>query len=348
MKLTAKPATLPRRALTSAEFSQLEDVPPETEWFANIDNPHTRRAYRNDLKEFMTFAGIRTPIELRLITRAHVIAWRKDLARRHLAPGSIRRKLSALSSLYEFLTDQNAVPTNPVKGVKRPKVDSYEGKTPAIADKEARQLMNLPNEQSLKGLRDRALLATLLYHGLRREELCRLKIKDIHPRRGVPHLRVHGKGNKTRYIPLHAGTQELLNDYLDEARHAPIPKAPCFDRSAITAPASSTYIINTQQAAVKVGCHFQKRISVDYCKSPMTLVRPRLPFGLDGRMASTIMGADRWNAGAALMAAQSPEAWRDLESAAELLAPNKAALAACGDTAAKAKKEQHCIIVVAP
>jgi hypothetical protein len=51
---------MPRRALTSAEFSQLEDVPPETEWFANIDNPHTRRAYRNDLKEFMTFTGIRT------------------------------------------------------------------------------------------------------------------------------------------------------------------------------------------------------------------------------------------------------------------------------------------------
>jgi len=56
--------------------------------------------------------------------------------------------------------------------------------------------------------------------GLRREELCRLKVKDIHSRRGVPHLRVFGKGSKTRYLPLHAGAQELLNDYLDEARHA--------------------------------------------------------------------------------------------------------------------------------
>ena len=217
-QLTPKPGTLPRRALTSAEFSQLEDVPPETEWFANIDNQHTRRAYRNDLKEFMMFAGIRRPKELRLITRAHVIAWRKDLDARKLAPGSIRRKMSALSSLYEFLTDKNAVATNPVKGVKRPKVDSYEGKTPAIADKEARQLMNLPSDKSLKGLRDRAVLATLLYHGLRREELCRLKVNDIHSRRGVPHLRVHGKGGKTRYLPLHAGAHELLNDYLDEAR----------------------------------------------------------------------------------------------------------------------------------
>lgn len=90
--------------------------------------------------------------------------------------------MSALSSLYEFLTDKNAVATNPVKGVKRPKVDSYEGKTPAIADKEARQLMNLPNDKSLKGLRDRAMLATLLYHGLRREELCQLKGHSLAPR----------------------------------------------------------------------------------------------------------------------------------------------------------------------
>src|ERR1700731_2093277 len=108
--LTPKPVTLPRGALTSAEFSQLADVPPEAEWFANIDNPHTRRAYRNDLKEFMTFAGIRSPAELRLITRAHVIAWRKDLDHRQLADGSVPRNLSSLSSLYEFLTDPNAVP----------------------------------------------------------------------------------------------------------------------------------------------------------------------------------------------------------------------------------------------
>ena len=71
-----------------------------------------------------------------------------------------------------------------------------------------------------------------------------------------------------------------------------------------------------------------------------------LPFGLDGQVAAFIMQANRWNAGATLMQAQSPEAWRDLESAAELLMSNKAALAACRDAAAKTKKEQHCAIVV--
>jgi Family of unknown function (DUF6118) len=73
-----------------------------------------------------------------------------------------------------------------------------------------------------------------------------------------------------------------------------------------------------------------------------------LPFGIDGRMAATIMGADRWNAGAALMAAQSPEARRDLEAAAALLMSNKAALAACRDAAVKTKKEQHCTVAVVP
>ena len=73
-----------------------------------------------------------------------------------------------------------------------------------------------------------------------------------------------------------------------------------------------------------------------------------LPFGLDGQVAAFIMHADRWNAGAALMQAQSLEAWRDLEAAAALLTPNKGALAACRDAAAKTKKEQHCTIVVPP
>ncbi len=182
------------RALTAPEFHELAQVPPATEWFANIDNPNTRRAYRNDLTEFMTFIGIATPAELRLVTRAHILAWRKDLERRELAGSTVRRKLAALSSLFEYLCDQNSVPMNPIKGVKRPKVESYEGKTPALGDSQAQHLLKLPVGDHLKAVRDRALLSLLLHHGLRREELARLKVHDIHLRRGVPHLRIHGKG----------------------------------------------------------------------------------------------------------------------------------------------------------
>lgn len=202
------------RMLTAAEFQQLAAVPPAVEWFANIDSANTRRAYRKDLQEFMAYVGIAAPDELRLVTRAHVLAWRQVLEKRALAGSTIRRKLAALSSLFEYLSDANAVTHNPVKGVRRPKVESYEGKTPALGDAQARQLLKQPEETGAKGLRDRALLSLLLHHGLRREELASLTVGDVHERRGVPHLRVRGKGNKLRHVPLHPGTRELLTDYL--------------------------------------------------------------------------------------------------------------------------------------
>jgi integrase/recombinase XerD len=167
----------------------------------------------------MGFVGISTPAELRLVTRAHVLAWRKDLERRELAGATVRRKLAALSSLFEYLSDANAVTHNPVKGVRRPKVESYEGKTPALGDAQARNLLKLPAGDDLQSLRDRALLSVLLYHGLRREEISSLIVSAIHQRRGVPHLRVYGKGGKIRNVPLHPGSQELLTDYLEASGH---------------------------------------------------------------------------------------------------------------------------------
>ena len=117
--------------------------------------------------------------------------------------------------MFEHLCESNAVRHNPVKGVKRPPVESYEGKTPALGDRQARALLEAPDAVSLKGKRDRAILATLLYHALRREELCKLSVKDLQERRGVVHLKVSGKGSKTRYVPLHPAASGLIVDYLE-------------------------------------------------------------------------------------------------------------------------------------
>ena len=108
------------RALTAKEFLDLADVPPEVEWFANITNRQTRRAYQNDLHDFMHFAGIRSPEEFRVVTRAHLIAWRKDLEGRAVAGATIRRKLSAVSSLFEYLCEKNAVVHNPASQEQTP------------------------------------------------------------------------------------------------------------------------------------------------------------------------------------------------------------------------------------
>ena len=136
------------RLLTAEAFKRLADVPPELEWFANLNNQATRRAYENALQDFMKFTGIERPEEFREVTRAHVIAWRDDLARRALSGMTIRHRLAALSSLFEYLCDKNAVTHNPVKGVKRPAVESYEGKTPAIGDHQARGLLDAPDAAS--------------------------------------------------------------------------------------------------------------------------------------------------------------------------------------------------------
>ena len=63
------------------------------------------------------------------------------------------------------------------------------------------------------------MLSVLLYHGLRREELTRLKVGDIQSREGVMHFQVHGKGGKIRYIPMHPSSLRLIQDYLLEGSH---------------------------------------------------------------------------------------------------------------------------------
>ena len=136
-----------------------------------------------------------------------------------MASTTIRRKLSALSSLFDYLCERNAVTGNPVDGVKRPMANGNEGSTPALGDAQARKLLEAPPADTLKGVRDRAILATLLYHGIRREELCGLRVKDLQSRQGVTHFRIKGKRDKIRFVPVNAAAQRLIEDYLTFAGH---------------------------------------------------------------------------------------------------------------------------------
>ncbi len=94
--------------LKAARFQALVDISSELEWFANIDNKSTRRAYENALQDFMRFTGIRAPAEFRIVVRSQVIAWRDDLVARGLSGMTIRHRLAALSSLFEHLCESNA------------------------------------------------------------------------------------------------------------------------------------------------------------------------------------------------------------------------------------------------
>ena len=125
-------------------------------------------AYRNDVKELSRFLDIKEPEKMRIVPRAYLFAWRTYLEQRNLAAGAIRRKLASISSLFQYLCEHNAVLHNPVLRVKRPAANNNEGTTPTLGE--------------------RAILATLLFHGLRREKLCRLQVKDLQQRSGVQQL----------------------------------------------------------------------------------------------------------------------------------------------------------------
>ena len=122
------------------------------------------------------------PYEMRSVSRAHVIACARTSKSVGSRLPSIQRKLPALSALFDYLCERNAVAGNPVVGVKaargkwQRRLDRGPGRRPGP------RAAGGPPTDTLKGLRDRAILATLLYHGLRREELSRLRVRDIQDR----------------------------------------------------------------------------------------------------------------------------------------------------------------------
>jgi site-specific recombinase XerD len=113
----------------------------------------------------------------------------------------------------DYLCDHNAINENPVSGVRRPSEGSNISKTPTLSADQARLLLGAPDPDTLKGKRDRAILACLLYHALGRAELCGLRVKDYASRQGVPQLSVLGKGSKTRFIPIAPAAVGLFEAY---------------------------------------------------------------------------------------------------------------------------------------
>lgn len=203
-------------------FALLKD-PIVKNWLDNCISPASRAAKKQDLENFISWFKLATMEDIQKIKRENIIGWRDAMLGpkddRRYAIRTVKRNMATISKFLEMLCDNKVLEINVVQGVERPKLNTTEGATQAINAAQAKDLLDAPDPKTLKGKRDRAILATFLFHALRRSELCNLKIKDILERDGIKQLKIHGKGDKERYVPIHPITIARITDYLNVCGH---------------------------------------------------------------------------------------------------------------------------------
>ena len=188
-------------------LDQLAQIPEEEIWLQKQKSARTRRAYRLDVRHFMATLHIGSIDELRQADRKAVIAWERFMREtEHAAASTIRRRLAALSSLFRHLIDYGGAARNPAREVARPAINRQEGATLAFSKAQARKLLDLPAEDTIAGLRDRAILSVGLQVGLRRAEIATLKVSDLHQNRGYDSLRVTRKGGRRDALAINPQT----------------------------------------------------------------------------------------------------------------------------------------------
>jgi integrase/recombinase XerD len=225
-KVNNLPAATAVHSAPSIESYQF--IPEEEVWLAGQLSPHTRRAYKQDVDHFITTMDIRSADHLRLITRATVIAWQQKMVKSQAKPRTIRRRLSALSSLFAHLMEYRAADANPVRDIKRPRVNRRQGTTRAFSTKEARLILDAPDAQSLRGLRDRAILSVGFQAGPRRAEIASLLVKDFHTNAGYKSLHFIRKGGEDLSLALNPQTAQRIQEYLVAAGHGDDPDGALF------------------------------------------------------------------------------------------------------------------------
>lgn len=181
---------------------------------------HTLTAYRKDLSQFFTFAAGEFNIDdTQSITHFHVRSWLAGLKDEQQAERSINRKLSSLNSFYKYLMRLQLADKNPVKqlhALRLPKrLPVY------LKEQEAEFLLEeLQFDEGFKGFTDRIICELLYQTGMRRSELLQLKETDIEW--SLDQVRVLGKGNKERLLPVSRALLETIKDYLNEKQRLDI------------------------------------------------------------------------------------------------------------------------------
>ena len=197
---------------------------------ATIRNRNTRLAYARACYQFFHWCQ-ENGLTLDTVRPFHVAAYIEQM------PGSkptIKQKLAAIRMLYDFLVIRQLVPVNPTASVRGPKYVVKRGKTPVWSREDAKKLLESIPRDHLAGLRDRALISTMLYSFARVSAVLSLKRQDFYyqgPRRW---LRFHEKGGKEHEMPAHIRSRKLsMSTFLKLVSRT---ASPCFRASIRQAP----------------------------------------------------------------------------------------------------------------
>jgi len=182
---------------------------------ANINNPHTRRAYARACARFFAWCEQRG-LTLTAIRPFDVAAWVKELQEKHGGPG-VKQQLAAVRMLFDWLITAQVLPFNPASAVRGPKHVVKTGKTPVLDPAEWRRLIDSIPTARVRDLRDRALIATLTYSFARITAALTMKVEDLRPKGAGWEIRLHEKGGKHHVMPCHHALAEALRRYIDAA-----------------------------------------------------------------------------------------------------------------------------------
>ncbi len=188
-------------------------------WLESGLSPHTIAAYRNDLNQFSIWLNSRNS-ELAKSKREDILAYLSHRMQQGTQSRTVARFLSTMKRYYHFAIEQKWIKENPVKDVTMPKTIRHLPKV--ISEQEVEKLLSAADTKSHYGLRDRAMLETLYATGLRVSELVNLTLSQINLQAGV--VRVTGKGNKQRLVPMGQEAITWVEKYLDKSRSKLIKK----------------------------------------------------------------------------------------------------------------------------
>jgi site-specific recombinase XerD len=209
----------------SAGVAQLRFATEEFFW-ARIRNPHTRTAYRHAVGRFLAWAQA-SELALGAISPAAVAGYLDGLQAAGLSIATRKQHLAALRQFFDALVVRHVIALNPAASVRGERYQQVEGKTPEMPAEAVRNLLDTLAAGDVATLRDRALVATLVYTAARVGAVVALRREDWAPSGQDTVLHFFEKGGKPRQIPVRADLARMLTTYLREAA-IDDPRAPLF------------------------------------------------------------------------------------------------------------------------